>query len=104
MVGRRGLPQPLPRMGKSKQLRLCKEREVEGAHPVGQGPGDTGRGHPSRSPGASGHTDNWRAGDGSPSCSLEMILRMLVDRLPEGKGDFLEAVGAPLGTTKPPLS
>jgi hypothetical protein len=46
-TGRRSLFQPLPRRGRSKQLRLYKEREEEGAFPVGQGPRDTGRGQPS---------------------------------------------------------
>lgn len=37
----------------------------------------------------------------SPSCSSEMLLMMSADRPPEGNGDFLEAVGAAPGATKP---
>lgn len=37
--GRIGLRQPLPSRGKSKQLRLYRGMEEEGAYPVGQGPG-----------------------------------------------------------------
>lgn len=45
--------------GRSKQLRLHKDREEEGVPPVGRGPGDAGRGHPGRGPGLSGHRADW---------------------------------------------
>ena len=68
--GRIGLLQPLPRRGTSKQLRLYRGTEEEGACPVGQGPGDRGRGHPGGSPGASGQVDHWEVEGSSPSPSF----------------------------------